>query len=103
VASTPKPEPRHRHARRPAPLARRWIGLSLPLWLAACGQLPQEPVRHAPLSPPVPQAKASYPDAVPRVEPRSRLGNPPYYVVDGRRYVVLDTAHGFSERGIASW
>ncbi len=103
MASTPKPEPRHRHARRPAPLARRWIGLSLPLWLAACGQLPQEPVRHAPLSPPVPQAKASYPDAVPRVEPRSRLGNPPYYVVDGRRYVVLDTAHGFRERGIASW
>ncbi|HXF08242.1 MAG TPA: septal ring lytic transglycosylase RlpA family protein [Candidatus Acidoferrales bacterium] len=71
--------------------------------LTACGQLPHEPVRHAPLSPPVPQAKGPYPDAVPRFEPRSRLGNPPYYVVDGRRYVVLETAHGFRERGIASW
>jgi len=103
VATTRRPEPRRGHAGFPRPPAGLWIALSAVLWLTACGQIPREPVRHAPLSPPVPQARASYPDAVPRVEPRSRLGNPPYYVVDGRRYVVLDTAHGFRERGIASW
>jgi len=45
----------------------------------------------------------SVPDAVPRVEPRSRSGNPPSYVVNGRRYYVSDTAVGYRERGIASW
>jgi len=43
------------------------------------------------------------PDAVPRPEPRSALGNPPFYDVLGRRYFVLSTAEGYKERGIASW
>jgi rare lipoprotein A len=43
------------------------------------------------------------PDAVPRVEPRSALGNPPFYEVDGHRYVVLPSAAGYIERGVASW
>ena len=43
------------------------------------------------------------PDAVPRDEPRSRYGNPASYVVKGRRYYTLRTAHGYRERGIASW
>ena len=47
--------------------------------------------------PPVP------PDAVPRVEPRSRYGNPSSYVVFGRRYHVMNSAHDYVERGIASW
>lgn len=42
-------------------------------------------------------------DAVPRVEPRSRYGNPPSYQVFGRTYRVMNDAHGFVERGIASW
>ena len=42
-------------------------------------------------------------DAVPRVEPRSRYGNPPSYVVNGKRYHVLKSSHGYVERGIASW
>lgn len=36
-------------------------------------------------------------------EPRSQRGNPPFYEVFGRRYHVLDTSEGYSERGIASW
>ncbi len=36
-------------------------------------------------------------------EPRSKQGNPPFYSVLGRRYVVLDSADGFIERGVASW
>jgi rare lipoprotein A len=43
------------------------------------------------------------PDAVPRVEPRSRYGNPPFYVVFGKRYYVLASSVGYVERGVASW
>ena len=46
---------------------------------------------------------SSIPDAVPRVEPRSRYGNPESYVVNGKRYVTLAAARGYTERGIASW
>ena len=42
-------------------------------------------------------------DAVPREEPRSRYGNGPYYRVNGETYKVLDTSHGYQERGVASW
>ena len=42
-------------------------------------------------------------DAIPRVEPRSRYGNPPSYVVNGKRYYVMESSHGYVERGIASW
>lgn len=43
------------------------------------------------------------PDAVPRVEPRSRGGNPSTYVVLGKRYYTLQDSKDFVERGIASW
>src|SRR3569832_2953224 len=43
------------------------------------------------------------PDAVPRIEPRSRYGNPPYYEVSGRRNYVRASSEGYVERGIASW
>ena len=45
----------------------------------------------------------STPDAVPRVEPRSRYGNPRSYVVNGKQYFTLSSARGFIQRGIASW
>jgi len=43
------------------------------------------------------------PDAIPRYEPRSAFGNPPFYAVDGHRYTVLGSSVGYVERGIASW
>jgi rare lipoprotein A len=46
---------------------------------------------------------AAIPDALPRTEPRSLRGNPPFYDVLGKRYKVLATAEGFRERGVASW
>lgn len=46
---------------------------------------------------------SSVPDAVPRDEPRSRYGNPPSYVVNGKTYHVLDSGKAFVERGVASW
>ena len=41
--------------------------------------------------------------AVPRDEPRAKYGNPPFYEVGGQRYVVLASAAGYVEEGIASW
>ena len=46
---------------------------------------------------------ASIPDPVPRTEPRSARGNPPFYEVYGRRYYVMGEARGYRERGVASW
>ena len=43
------------------------------------------------------------PDAVPKVEPRSKLGNMRTYEVFGKRYYVLDSSDGFTQKGIASW
>ena len=34
---------------------------------------------------------------------RSEQGNPPSYVVFGKRYRVLNSAEGFRQRGVASW
>jgi rare lipoprotein A len=42
-------------------------------------------------------------ELVPRVEPRSRYGNPASYVVRGRRYHTKDDSKGHIERGVASW
>ena len=41
--------------------------------------------------------------AVPRPEPLSRYGNGPEYEVLGKRYRVMASSKGFSERGVASW
>ncbi len=59
------------------------------LAIAGCASQPQRP----PEGPP---------DA-PRDEPRARNGNPPFYEVSGRRYVVLPSAAGYVEQGVASW
>ncbi|TPW10234.1 MAG: rare lipoprotein A [Halothiobacillaceae bacterium] len=42
-------------------------------------------------------------DAIPKVEPHSRYGNPPHYDVMGKRYYPLRTARGYKKRGLASW
>ncbi len=46
---------------------------------------------------------AKIPDAKPRVEPRSRGGNPSSYSVFGKTYYVMASANNYVERGIASW
>jgi rare lipoprotein A len=76
--------------------------------MAACFSAP--PRRESPSSsaPPPPAAEQppapqSVPDMVPRNEPRSRNGNPPFYDVMGRRYFVLSSSVGYVERGVASW
>jgi rare lipoprotein A len=76
--------------------------------LAACSTL-ERPVAQqrlpAPIEPvpPPPFDINSIPDAVPRIEPRSAHGNPPFYNTMGKRYYVLGASDGYVERGVASW
>ena len=76
--------------------------------LAACFGAPRRTESPSPLPEPpspaeTPPAPQSVPDMVPRAEPRSRNGNPPFYDVLGRRYFVLSSSVGYVERGVASW
>ena len=67
--------------------------------------------RHPAVAPPPETVPAALPPApapqsselVPRVEPRARYGNPPYYDVFGKRYHVLSSSVAYVERGVASW
>ncbi len=52
--------------------------------------------------PPPPKDIGAIPDAVPQFEPKSARGNPPFYVVLGKRYFVMDSAAGYVQRGVAS-
>jgi rare lipoprotein A len=74
--------------------------------LVACSVVahrPAPPAAQLPPPPPPPADLGATPDAVPRVEPRSAHGNPPFYDVLGQRYFVLASADGYLERGVASW
>ena len=53
--------------------------------------------------PDTPKDVANVPDAVPRVEPRSRSGNRSTYTVWGKTYHVLDDPAGYEAEGLASW
>jgi rare lipoprotein A len=81
------------------------LGALCVAWITGCSiQRPAvEPKPDLRVPPPPPRELASIPDAVPRIEPRSRYGNPPSYVVFGKRYWLLPTAEGYFERGTASW
>lgn len=78
----------------------RLASLACLLLLAACASRPAHD--RAPTARGIPSAKLPG-DAIPRVEPRSRYGNGPYYRVNGDTYKVLDSSYGYSERGVASW
>ncbi|HUL47483.1 MAG TPA: septal ring lytic transglycosylase RlpA family protein [Steroidobacteraceae bacterium] len=87
------------------PSARAGAAALLALLLAACVTT-HRPPPPAPAPVPVPPPPADItrvPDAVPRAEPRSLHGNPPFYDALGRRYFVLSSADGYDERGVASW
>lgn len=91
--------PNSRGARTPAPLVPL---LLLATVVSGCVSSPSAPpATPAPTPPPTELEKI--PDAVPRTEPRSARGNPPFYTVLGKRYFVMPDAAGYVERGIASW
>ncbi|MDI3259313.1 MAG: septal ring lytic transglycosylase RlpA family protein [Sinobacteraceae bacterium] len=102
-ASVPSQYPAH-----PAsPIARAGRASSAPAAPAqppANGPVQPQPAQDGPPAPEeIPPDLASIPDAVPKAEPKSATGNPDSYVVYGDRYYVLDRAHGFKQRGYASW
>jgi rare lipoprotein A len=88
------------------PPARTGLAALLALALAACAttthRLPPPVPAPVPVPPP-PTDISHVPDAVPRAEPRSAHGNPPFYDALGRRYFVLSSSDGYDERGVASW
>lgn len=91
---------------RRLPPARASAAALLALALAACATTAHRVPAPAPGPVPVPPPPADIariPDAVPRAEPRSLHGNPPFYDELGRRYFVLPSAAGYDERGVASW
>jgi len=51
----------------------------------------------------IPPDIARIPDAVPKVEPLAKSGNPDSYEVRGKRYIVRHNSQGYVERGVASW
>jgi len=51
----------------------------------------------------VPEKLSDVPDAKPKVEPKSKYGNPKSYVVFGKRYYTKASSKGYVERGLASW
>ncbi|MGB5261831.1 MAG: septal ring lytic transglycosylase RlpA family protein [Gammaproteobacteria bacterium] len=82
-------------------LMRRVAYLLLAAGLVACSsQRMFEPRDAAPANP---RDVSSVQNAVPRVEPRSRYGNPASYVVYGKRYYTLNSSAGYRETGHASW
>ncbi len=74
--------------------------------MTACGEVPPfggHMYESRDSGPSRPIDLSSIRDAVPRVEPRSKYGNPDTYVVDGIRYSVRKDNKGFVQTGIASW
>ena len=82
------------------------LAASLGLALSGCFFAREAPPpRPVPIPPPLqtPSGARAIPDAVPREEPRSPYGNPPFYEVFGKRYFVLSSSADYVERGVASW
>jgi rare lipoprotein A len=73
--------------------------------MAACFSARPRPESPSPAATPEPETPppAQPAQALPRSEPRSRSGNPPFYDVMGKRYYVLSSNVGYVERGVASW
>ncbi|MCY4154980.1 MAG: septal ring lytic transglycosylase RlpA family protein [Gammaproteobacteria bacterium] len=69
--------------------------------LAGCAGAPDKKVATPPAR--ALEELAKIPDAVPKVEPKSELGNMKTYEVFGQRYYVLDSSDNFTQEGIASW
>ena len=80
------------------------ILLAMLLTLAGCGTLSSLRGYYSEDGGPVqPVDITSIQDAVPKIEPHSKYGNPHSYVVNGERYYVLNSSKGYVKRGIASW
>lgn len=80
-----------------------WSGIAAAIVLTACSSTPTSTPGQDSAPGHVPIDPWSVPEPVPKIEPRSRYGNPANYEVFGKRYRVLESADGYRERGLASW
>lgn len=76
-------------------LGRSCLLITMVAFLASCGANKDGPPRFA-------RNVHRIPDAVPRVEAMSKIGNRPYTVF-GKRYFPMKSARSHVEKGIASW
>ncbi len=79
--------------------------IALPLLMSGCGTLPNGTsfFSQQDSAPAHPVDVSNVANAIPRVEPHSRYGNPESYVVFGQRYYVKKSSLNHVERGVASW
>jgi len=79
--------------------------IALPLLISGCGTLPNGAsfFSQQDSAPAHPVDVSNVANAIPRVEPHSRYGNPASYVVFGQRYYVKKSSRNHIERGVASW
>ncbi len=79
--------------------------IALPLLISGCGTLPNDTsfFSQQDSAPAQPVDVSNVANAIPRVEPHSRYGNPASYVVFGQRYYVKKSSLNHIERGVASW
>lgn len=77
--------------------------LSISMLLVACGMFGDRDGAPSGAMLKSHQEIMAIPDAVPRVERRSKYGNPASYKVFGKQYSVMDSAKGYRKKGVASW
>lgn len=77
----------------------RLAGLALLVLLSGCASQGHRGAATDEIPPDI----ARIPDAVPKVEPLAKSGNPDSYEVRGKRYFVRHSSQGYVERGVASW
>lgn len=82
------------------------LTMALLLLISGCSTTPEEESRYSQKHDSAPEHEVDFsaiPNAVPKVEPLSRYGNPDTYIVRGKRYYRLTTSKGYVEQGNASW
>ena len=73
------------------------VTVSLLATLSACSVIPERQVIQDKVD------ISTIPDAVPKMEPLSKLGNPESYVQSGKRYWIIPNPYNYKETGLASW
>ena len=73
------------------------VTVSLLATLSACSVIPERQVTQDKVD------ISTIPDAVPKMEPLSKSGNPESYVQSGKRYWIIPNPYNYKETGLASW
>lgn len=89
------------HAERRSRHAAHFVWIPILALLAGCAG--QDARQSGDDADEIPASIARIPDAVPRIEPLAKSGNPESYVVFGKRYYTKPNSRGYVERGLASW